>query len=226
MSILLRNWMHANICCHCSISNLQIRSHLQKENLFNLVRSEQQHCTSAEALPWEESVHSISKLPSRGSRGSTLETRTPPIIDLELLALLCDYSNVYPPHLRFPFRLVAAWGPCILEMSRFDSFRVPPANLPTPGTSTARSLRVFFDFFEAFSRMTPFSLASLRLRASFRSAFFAIPTRCVAGIFCCVNTDCFAPRACNLISSAICLCLPGCSDAFFFSSKCDSLSNR
>ena len=115
----------------------------------------------------------------------------------------------------------------MLATSRRDSFKVPPVNLPTPGTSTPRSLRFGAPvFLLAFSRMTPFSFASARLLVCLWSAFFVMPIRCAAGIFCCVNSDCFAPRDCRRMSNAIWRCLAGFADVFDFSSRCDSFSNR
>ena len=122
-------------------------------------------------------------------------------------------------------------GPCILATSRLLSFKVPPANLPTVGTSTPRSRRLLEDFLVlipfdpmwlAFSRITPFSLACARRLCSCVSAFLMIPLRCATGMFCCVNSDVFAPNDCSLRSRAICRCLEGFVDVRDFSSKCDS----
>lgn len=100
-------------------------------------------------------------------------------------------------------------------------------NLPTPGTSTPRSLRfVVPGFLLTFSKITPFSFASARLLLCLWSAFFVMPSRCAAGIFCCAKIDSFAPRDCRRRSSAICRCLAGFADDFDFSNRCDSRSNR
>lgn len=136
-------------------------------------------------------------------------------------------------HLLLPF-LAADGPPCILATSFLDSFKVPPENFPTTGASTPRSLLPLLYFAPflllldilTFSRMTPFSLASCRRLVSFRSAFFTIPTRCATGIFFCENSDSLAPSACNLMSNAFCLSLPGVEDTLDRSRRCDSLRSR
>lgn len=140
---------------------------------------------------------------------------------------LCEQILHALVYLLLPLLLVPPRGPWMLATSLWDSFKVPPENFPTPGTSTPRCLRTFLSGFEeAFSNMMPFSFASLRRLASFDSAFFVMPIRCDLGILSCVKTDALAPSACNLISNAICLSLLAFRDALDFSSKCDSLSSR
>jgi len=116
----------------------------------------------------------------------------------------CEMVELQIPATLFPFRFprIACLGPLISCISLRLSFSVPPANLPTVGVPTPRSrfpisLRLPL---LALSSMTPFSCASF-LRTSSRAVALAlIPLLCDSGIFCCVKSDAFAPKACILRS--------------------------
>lgn len=131
-----------------------------------------------------------------------------------------------PPSLP-PRPLDLLFGPSISKMSFLLSFNVPPLNFPTPGAPTPRSLfpsLLFFIF--AFSKMMPFSLASLLLFPSFSVCLAMIPLLCDMGIFSCFIIDVFDPNACNLRSVALCRLLPLSVGFFEDSRRCDSARSR
>ena len=133
-------------------------------------------------------------------------------------------------HLRpFFLPLDSFLGPCRSSISRRLSLNVPPANFPTEGPPTPRSrllLTLLFDDKAGFSSIIPFSLASRRRVSSFLSALSWMPFRWDIGIFCCVNSESFAPRACILKSIALCRFDPDGERSKAESSKCDSFSSR
>lgn len=85
------------------------------------------------------------------------------------------------------------------------SFKVPSLNFPTVGPPTPRSLRTDLIFLSlaSFSKMIPFSLASLLRVASFWLALAVIPLRCDKGILACVNKEDLAPSVCIRKSIAL-----------------------
>lgn len=127
-----------------------------------------------------------------------------------------------------PFPLDTLEGPWMRITSALLSFSVPPANFPTDGPVTPRSLRLllFFGLTVGFSSIIPFSRASWRRFCSFLAALAMMPLRCDMGIFSCVYNDVFAPRDCIRRSIALCRFLPVGFRSSADSRRCDSLSNR
>ena len=116
----------------------------------------------------------------------------------------------------------------ILLISRALIVNCAPLILPIPGISTALSPPLFFPpplpppplfppLPEAFSRMTPFSLASLLLFCSYVSAALLIPLRMFMGIFSCSSTLPLAPSACMRMSVVFLRMRPSAKARVFFS---------
>ena len=123
---------------------------------------------------------------------------------------------------------MACLGPLISCISLRLSLSVPPANLPTAGVPTPRS-RFPISFrlpLLALSSMTPFSCASF-LRISSRAVALALmPLLCDSGIFCCANSDAFAPKACILRSVILSRFAVGVADRVGRSRRWDSFNRR
>ena len=131
-----------------------------------------------------------------------------------------------PPPLP-PFAAKFFRGPSISEISFLLSVKVPPENFPTPGAPTPLSLLPSLLFFIcAFSRIIPFSLASLFLLSSFSPFFAIIPFQCDIGIFSCFRIDVLDPNACNRRSVALCRLLPLRVGLFAESRRWDSARSR
>ena len=128
----------------------------------------------------------------------------------------------------FP-RRPAFLGPWIPAISRWLNFKVPSRNLPSEGASIPCSLLKREDLLGvrfAFSRMTPFSAASLRRRASLALVLALMPFLWDIGIFTCSYREALDPKLWRRRSVALCRCLAEFQEVLPCWNRCDSLRRR
>lgn len=115
----------------------------------------------------------------------------------------CDIQRIFTSHRRFPPLFpdpeLLVLVPSILRISYELNFNVLPCIFPIPTPPTPRSRRCFRTLSDAlllnFSKITPFSFASLLRVVSRFAALPAMPLRMCMGMFSCWRVEFLAPRS-------------------------------